>query len=380
MKKKKRAFLELARRYADVAVDPSCPHAGECGGCALQHLPYESQLSLKRDHLAALFDGAIDVGPVQPADPFGYRNRMDFVTAFGKIGLRRAGSFKHVVDIGSCRIQQDAADEAFRRVRELLAGVEDYDYLAHAGYLRYVVIRQGRFTGEVMLNFVVASPDGRGRLDPVIAAMADRVASISILLSAGRADLSFGEILEHAKGGAIDERLDDLRFAIAPNAFFQSNSEIALRMYRRIREHARGHVLDLYAGIGSITLFIAGACETVTGVEIVEEAVTAARANAVQNGIANASFVHGDAADFLATFTGRCTTLVLDPPRAGMHPAAVKRIAALAPERIVYMSCNPESFKDDLLRLDGYRLTSFEAYDMFPQTPHIETLAVLDRR
>lgn len=380
MKKKKRAFLELAKKYADPAIAPPCPYYGECGGCALQHLSYENQLLLKREHLASLFEGIAEIGAVYPAQPLGYRNRMDFVTAFGKIGLRRAGSFKHVVDIGSCIIQQGAADDAFTRIRARLAGVEDYNYLTHTGYLRYVVMRQGRATGEVMANFVVASPERRARLDPVIAATFGEVASISVILSEGRADLSFGEILEHAKGGVIDERLDDLRFAIAPNTFFQSNTEIALEMYRRIRGQVRGRVLDLYAGIGSITLFIAGACDSVTGVEIVEEAVGAARANAEQNGIATASFVHADAADFLATYAEPCTTLVLDPPRAGMHPAAVKRIAALAPERIVYMSCNPATFRDDLARLEAYRLTSFEAFDMFPQTPHVETLAVLDRR
>lgn len=380
MKKKKRDFLAIIKKYADEAVEPPCPHFGECGGCLMQHLPYERQIQIKREYLSTLLGGITAVDAVRPSSAFGYRNRMDFVTAFGKIGLRRSGSYRHVVDVAACRIQQAAADAAFRSVRADLAGIEDYNYLDHTGYLRYIVLRQGRFTGEVMLNFVVASPEGRERLDPVIAAVFGSVDSMSVILSAGKADLSYGEVIGVVKGGTIEERLDDLRFGIAPNAFFQSNSETAVDMYRRIREHARGRVLDLYAGIGSISLFIARSCESVTGVEIVQESVDAANANAERNDIASVNFVRADAADYLAAGGGAIDTLVLDPPRSGMHPTVAKRVAALAPERIVYMSCNPETFRDDLARLDGYRLDLFEAYDMFPQTPHIETLAVLTRR
>ncbi len=376
MKKGKRRIIELAEKYGGSAAPP-CPHFGSCGGCLFQDIDYSNQLLLKREHLAELLDGVIEPDAVQASTPYRYRNRMDFVAAFGVVGLRRRGSHRHAVDIQSCDLIQEKSNDVYKRLRPLLEGVEDYNYLIHKGYLRYVVLRQGRFTGSLMLNLVVSSRENR--LAAVIDSIADRVDSLSLILNDGMADVSFGEVFETIKGGAIEERLDGVRFTIAPNSFFQSNSEIALSMYRRIREEARGSVLDLYSGVGSISLFIAGGVERVSGVESSDEAVAAAVENARLNGIENARFICADALQYLRENTERFTTIILDPPRSGLNPRMMKHLAALSPEIIIYMSCNPASFKNDAALLEGYRIDRFEAFDMFPQTPHVETLAVMRR-
>lgn len=378
MKKNKARFLALAEKYRDVGIAPACEYFGRCGGCRFQDIAYDNQLLLKREYLAEILNGVCDVGAVRPSSPLHYRNRMDFVTAFGNIGLRKSGSHRHVVDIDSCAIMQQKSNDAFRALRPLLAGIEDYNYLRHTGYLRYAVLRQARFTGQVMVNFVIAERENR--LRHVISGIVDRADSVSILLSDGLADLSFGEVIEDVKVGAIEEIFDGIRFAIAPNSFFQSNSEVALEMYRRIREEVSGNVLDLYSGVGSISLFAAARADRMTGVEMLAEGVSMANRNREANGIMNADFICADVLDFVKHNETRFDTVVLDPPRSGMNPRVVRYIRQMAPGKIVYMSCNPVTFRDDCALLDEYAMQSFEAFDMFPQTPHIETLAVLRRR
>jgi tRNA (uracil-5-)-methyltransferase len=378
MKKKKKIFLELAEKYRDKSLSPRCRHFGDCGGCLFQDIDYSDQLLLKREYLNSLFEGIYRCEHVYASTPYQYRNRMDFVTAFHKIGLRRAGSYRHVVDIESCEILQERAHAVFTELRPLLGQVEDYNYLSHKGYLRYVVLRQARYTGELMLNFVVG--ESGYRLDGIIERMFDSADSISILLNAGMADLSFGEVIKTAKGGSIEESFEGIRFSIAPNSFFQSNSEIALQMYRRIKDEAAGRVLDLYSGVGSISLFIAEACSTVTGVEVLREAVEVAEKNRYLNNIENVNFICEDALKFIRYADEYYDTVILDPPRSGINPKMLKHIKNISPDKIIYMSCNPASFKKDLLELADYKLDEFQAYDMFPQTPHLETLAILKRR
>ena len=259
----------------------------------------------------------------------------------------------------------------------LLAEVEDYDYRSHRGYLRYAVLRQGRYTGQVMLNLVLARRENR--LEGVIAAIEGHVDSLSLLFTDRMADVSYGEVFEDVKGGAIEETLDGLRFSMGPNSFFQSNSAAALDLYRRIREEAEGRVLDLYCGVGSISLFIAGVAERVTGVELSEEGAARAEFNRDLNGIRNVSFVRADVLSYLKDAGGDHDTVILDPPRAGLHPRVVQEMARAAPEKILYVSCNPAHLKNDLAALSSYRLERCEAFDMFPQTPHVEMLAVLKR-
>ncbi len=376
MKKHKRDILALAAKYRDTESTPPCTHFGECGGCLFQDIPYENQLKLKLEYLNSLLEGIVGTGEIAPSPPLGYRNRMDYVTAFGRMGLRRAGRYRHVVDIISCPILQEKSNRLLGELRPLLAEVEDYDYLRHSGYLRYAVFRQGYFTGECMVNFVTAARENR--LPASLEDFITRLDSSSLVLSDSLADLSHGEVYAVLQGGSINENFDGLTFRITPNSFFQSNSPVARELYRDIRRLIDGErVLDLYSGVGSISLYIARGAEHVTGVEIVPEAVDAAKENARINGIANVDFVCDDAGEYLREFSAGASTVVLDPPRAGAHPRLITRLNEVRPKKIIYVSCNPVALRQDLSALEGYRIDPVRAYDMFPQTPHVETLAVL---
>jgi tRNA (uracil-5-)-methyltransferase len=378
MKKKEKQYIRgLIDAYRGEGAVPACPHFGECGGCLFQDIPYEGQLALKKRMVNDTLGGTAAVERVMPSDPFRYRSRMDLVAAFGSFGLRRRGSYRVVADISGCHIMQEKSDSLLKKMRPLVLAVEGYDYLRHEGYLRYVVLRESRFTGQVMVNFVVAAKENR--LSPLLSAIEGEADSLSLIHNSGLADLSYGDIMETIKGGYIEESFDGIRYRITPNSFFQSNAAIALAMYRRIRDEARGRVLDLCAGVGSISLFIAGAADRVMGVEMSSEAVETARTNTEINGIGNAEFICSDVKDFLSTGAGSYDTLVLDPPRSGMQKRVMEHIDLMTAEKIVYMSCNPKTFRDDVAVLRNYRVVSVEAYDMFPQTPHVELLGILKR-
>jgi len=377
-KKKKKMFAELIEKYKGEGCEPRCKYFGECGGCMFQNIPYENQLLLKKEYVNSIFEGIFSIESVAPSTPYGYRSRMDMVTAFGKKGLRRAGSFRHVVDIETCEIMQNRSNEMYGTVRSLVEKIEDYDYLRHEGYLRYIVLRQARFTGEVMVNFVVSKPENRFGF--TLYDFMEEVDSSSLILSEGLGDLNYGDIFQTLKKGFITESFDGIDFMITPNSFFQSNSEMALQMYRKILSLTRGKTLDLYSGVGSISLFAALAAESVTGVEVIQEAVDVAERNRENNEIENVSFICADAGEYVRENSGKFETLILDPPRSGMNPKMLKHINGMAPERIVYMSCNPVTCRDDLKMLEGYNVDFLQAYDMFPQTPHVETLTFLTRK
>jgi tRNA/tmRNA/rRNA uracil-C5-methylase (TrmA/RlmC/RlmD family) len=263
MKKKKRIIQALATRNRDGAV-PLCRHFGECGGCLFQDISYENQLALKAEYLRGELDCVCDVGPVRPSRPSG-TGADGHGDAFGKAGLRKRGSYRRVVDIESCDIMQQRSNEVFRSLRPSFP--KRRLRLSRApGIPALRGAPPGMYTGQLMLNFVVASRENR--LAGVIDALPEGIDSVSLLLSDGRADVSFGEVFETVRGGSIEERLGDLRFSIAPNSFFQSNSSIALPMYEGIRSMVKGRTLDLYSGVGSISLFVASAAESVTGVEV----------------------------------------------------------------------------------------------------------------
>ena len=376
-KKKRKLFDELIEKHRREAVEPACVHFPKCGGCMFLDMAYGDQLELKKDYLNGLFSGIFQFEHIEGSEPLGYRTRMDYVCAFGKMGLRERGSYRFVVDIESCPLLPERARVFYETTRPDILEVEGYNYLKHEGYLRYLVIRQAGFTGELMANLVVAAGDNR--VEYLLEKMVSSADSVSLLLSDGLADLSFGKEILTVKRGYIEEEFDGIRFKITPNAFFQSNSGVALNVYRKIKSLTRGRVLDLYSGVGSISLYVSQAADLVTGVEMVEEAVVSARENCEINSVANADFICADSLHYMKDFDGRLDTLVLDPPRSGMHPDMIKHINRVRPERIIYMSCNPAVFRNELPLFEGYKIRSIEAFDMFPQTPHVETLSFLER-
>jgi 23S rRNA (uracil-5-)-methyltransferase RumA len=376
MKKKERHYINrLIEAYREPGAVPPCPHFGQCGGCLFQNISYENQLALKKEMVNDALQGIASVEFVHPSVPYRYRSRMDMVTAFGKRGLRRGGSYQTVIDITECRIMQEKSDFIYKKIRPLIEAIEDYDYLQHHGYLRYVVLRQVRYTGQVMVNFETAEKENR--LRPVCEGITDHADSVSLIHSGGLADLSYGEIFETVKGGWIEESFDGIRYRITPNSFFQSNAEIALQMYRKIRGEVRGRVLDLCSGVGSISLFIAGAADHVTGIEMNRESTEIADINKSINGIENTEFVCSDVKDFLREAGESYETIVLDPPRSGMQYKVMHYIDHMKARKIIYMSCNPKTFRDDVIALHNYTVESVEPYDMFPQTPHVELLGIL---
>ncbi|MGL4368973.1 MAG: 23S rRNA (uracil(1939)-C(5))-methyltransferase RlmD, partial [Spirochaetota bacterium] len=382
-KKYRNAIDRIAEKYKDTA-EPVCEYFGLCGGCLFQNIAYEHQCAIKTRYLRELFAGVpaleshLSELTVKGSAPYGYRNRMDFTTSFGRRGLRERGTFRYVVDLERCALMNDRSNELWHGVRSAVRDVEDYNYLTHEGYLRYIVIRSAAYSGQVMTNAVIAHEENR--ITAVLEDMASRADSVSLLLSGELTDSNYGPVLTDIKRGYIEENFDDIVYRITPNSFFQANSPVSKEIYALIRGQAQGNVLDLFSGVGTISLYAAKMADRITGVEILDEAVRSAKENAVRNGITNAEFIARDATAYMNDNKGRYDTVILDPPRTGAHPNVMKALAEMAPPKIVYMSCNPTTFRDNLLMIPGYQVESLGAWDMFPQTPHVETLAVLTRK
>jgi 23S rRNA (uracil1939-C5)-methyltransferase len=409
--KVKRGFAE-ATRTALVEPGPDrvpapCRHFGVCGGCRFQDYAYDRQLASKeaqvRDALERL--GRFPEPPLDPIVPavqeYGYRNKLEYSFSSGEdglvLGFHRAGRWDEVIDVEECLLTTDVGNairEAVKRwARE--EGLEPYDQETGTGYLRHLVVREGRNTGQVLVVLVTA-PGERFDADFLVEtltaipevrsihwAVNDRPAEVTNLPTR----LLWGE-------ESIEEELCGLRFRIRPNAFLQTNTAMAEVLYGLARESAgltgSETVYDLYCGTGTIGLSLAASATSVWGVEISEESVACAIENAALNGIENARFFAGNVGqslEELAEKAGPPDVVVVDPPRAGLAGKALRRTGALRAPRVVYVSCNPTTLASDLavLRDDyGYVLERCTPVDMFPHTPHIESVSRLvlpiDRR
>lgn len=365
-----------------VRTAPRCPFFGLCGGCSFQDIPYpEGQIDLKKKKLAELFGREIDITPSPSA--YEYRNRMDFVCAFGRIGFRRKGRFNEVVDLTECHLLPIRFQPIFTRIRDTIRElcIPDYDYLTHQGYLRYVVLRVAANTKDLMASFVTASDDDKIR--PVMeAALAAGATSVHHLVHAGLSDISYAPIHCTLGNPAILEKIGSKTYRMGPNTFFQNNAVLAENLFDIVKSNVSGRVLDLFCGAGAISLYVADRAEKVLGIEREGESIRFAMENRELNSISNAEFLCQDAGEWLKTGPepNAFQTLIIDPPRSGLGGKIAKRIAKREFEKIIYVSCNPNSFKDDLTFLgDKYRLEELLAFDMFPQTPHIETVGILKK-
>jgi 23S rRNA (uracil1939-C5)-methyltransferase len=398
-----RGVIEEVLTRSPDRVDPPCPYFGRCGGCRLQHLAYPAQLAFKekqvRDCLERLGDVAgFELRPILAApDAYGYRNKMEFTVAAegGEpiVGLHVADRYDAVLDIERCLLQSDTMnttlDEVRRQARARRLPV--WDGVTEQGLLRFVTLREGRRTGDAMVNIVAASPDVE-RLGPVAEAVKARVpavASVIINVNAKKASVAVGSE-EHVLLGRdhITESLGGVAFQVSANSFFQTNTLQAERLFALVEAACEPRpddtIIDLYSGTGAISLLLARRCRRVYGVEIAPAAVADAVRNARLNGIENCTFLTGEVRHVLPTLIAdgvRADTVVADPPRAGFHPKALGALAALAPARVVYVSCNPSTLARDVgdLVRRGYRLEWVQPVDMFPQTPHIEAVARLRR-
>ena len=395
--KAKKAYAE-ARAVEILTPGPDrIPEVADHPGAPWQVLPYERQLAVKAEQVADALRriGKLDdfeLEPIVPAEQqWRYRNKLEYSFGTGEdgelvCGFHAPGRWNDIVPMTDCKLASERSNELREQVLAFCRaqGLGAWDRRDQRGFLRNLVVREGRRTGQTQVR-LITSP-GKLDVDALIAAVdADglwwtQTADLGESTYGGESSLLAG-------APQLSERLGDLDFLISPEAFFQTNTEMAERLYGVAVEYAalRGHeqVFDLYSGIGTIALTLATRARQVIGLEIVEAAVADAIENARVNEIQNTSFYAGDARLALRELVeraGRPDVAVIDPPRAGLSQKVVRRIVDAAPSRIVYVSCNPTTLAPNAAQLveAGYRLLKVRPVDMFPQTPHIECVALLE--
>lgn len=407
-------LLCVVSRAKEEYPEPACPHAADCGGCSYQTLPYEEQLKLKESQVKALLDGVISEeyeyeGIKGSPLTTGYRNKMEF--SFGDevkdgplaLGMHRRGSFYDIVTVDHCQLVHPDCCLILRATLDYFKE-RDTRFLkkmAHQGYLRHLLVRRGVKTGEILVDLVTTTQtegcwSGGQTEEELLLGWRDRLLALPISGNfAGILHTKNDSLADVVKSDETEllygqdyfyEELLGLKFRITPFSFFQTNSLGAEALYQTAREFIGNtdgrRIFDLYSGTGTIAQILAPVAKHVTGVEIVEEAVEAARENAAGNGLTNCDFIAGDVLKVLDTLTEQPDLIVLDPPRDGIHPKALPKIIGYGVERMVYISCKPTSLARDLvvLQAGGYRVEKVRLVDMFPGTSHCECACLLTNR
>ena len=382
-------------------VEPDCPYFPRCGGCALRHMDYEQELALKQAHvqscLTRIGGQTISALPITgAAQTDGYRNKVQFPVQ-EQDGRPVAGFFSgkthRVIPVRHCRIQPDCAD-AIRGA--VLAWMEQYhirayDEQTHTGYIRHIYIRFGAESGQILVCIVANCAQLPKKKQLVAALLAAEPGITTIVFSPNtkKGNTVLGTEFHPLYGdGTITDTLCGLQFRLSAPAFYQVNHAQAERLYEKAVQLAgltgNETVLDLYCGTGTITLCLARHAKKAIGVEIVPQAIEDAKFNAAQNGMENAEFFcmdAGQAAKMLVDRHTRPDVIVVDPPRKGVSADVIEAISAMAPQRVVYVSCDPATLARDLklLTAAGYTLQTAEAFDLFPRCAHVETVALLSR-
>ena len=382
-------------------VEPDCPYFPRCGGCALRHMDYEQELALKQTHvqscLTRIGGQTISALPITgAAQTDDYRNKVQFPVQ-EQDGRPVAGFFSgkthRVIPVRHCRIQPDCAD-AIRGA--VLAWMEQYhirayDEQTHTGYIRHIYIRFGAESGQILVCIVANCAQLPKKKQLVAALLAAEPGITTIVFSPNtkKGNTVLGTEFHPLYGdGTITDTLCGLQFRLSAPAFYQVNHAQAERLYEKAVQLAgltgNETVLDLYCGTGTITLCLARHAKKAIGVEIIPQAIEDAKFNAAQNGMENAEFFcmdAGQAAKMLADRRIRPDVIVVDPPRKGVSADVIEAISAMAPQRVVYVSCDPATLARDLklLTAAGYTLQTAEAFDLFPRCAHVETVVLLSR-
>jgi 23S rRNA (uracil1939-C5)-methyltransferase len=410
--KVKRSFaearLEAIESPAPNRLAPLCAHVDVCGGCRLQEMPYDEQCRLKERQVAEALRhlGGIAEPPVNALVPapaaWRYRNKMEFSFMAGAdgdpvLGMHERGTFDKVFEVRECHLPSPLVVEILRLTQRFARerGWKAYHPSRHDGVARFLMIRHLPLSDECAVHLIAVSDrlPGLREWADAVAALSPAVKTVTLGLNGALANIAVMEeetVLHGA--GSIVERLLGLEFEVVGNAFLQTNSAQAERLYQAALDAARlegnESVLDLYCGAGTLTLLFARTAKLAVGVESVPAAVERAHRNAVRNGLAETRFVCGEARQVLREWAKgqregavKPDLVVVDPPRAGLHPRVVFRAAELRPKRIVYVSCNPATLARDVKDFAalGYALAEVTPYDMFPHTPHIECVARLER-
>lgn len=385
-------------------IEPVCEHFENCGGCTWQDLDYERQLYFKHKQVVDCLERlgrleGVETKPVMPSqERFFYRNKMEF--SFNTdpergfvLGMHHRGRWEQIFDLNACHLQSETSNRLVHWARDYVGrtGLSVYDIASHEGFLRFLMIREGKNTGQVMVNVVtnygdIPEPDSLVR--DLLAAVPE-VTTLVHNQNGQKSNIATGEVEKILYGpGYIEEELSGCRFRIRANSFFQTNSRQAERLYQvgfdLLQAKPSDRVLDLYCGAGTIGIILARSVARVTGVELIEDAIAAARENAGLNHIDNVEFHQANVRAWLKAREDShdFDAVIVDPPRAGLHPKALKRIIAMAPARLLYISCNPATFARDASEFakSGYELSPVQPVDMFPHTMHIELVCLLLRR
>ena len=394
---------------------PPCPHFSECGGCAYQTLPYEEQKKLKLNQVKALLDAVYPDFPldecVESPRIWEYRNKMEF--SFGDevkdgpltLGLHKRGSFYDIVSVPDCQIIDEdlrkvlkTTQDFFRNAKLGGKSIDFYHKMRHEGVLRHLLVRKGLKTGEMLICLVTSSQGGIDSAEgkQLLEKYKDTLLALETTGTfAGILHMTNDSLSDVVKADAVDilygkdyfyDELLGLRFRITPFSFFQTNSAGAEKLYSLAREYIGDltgkKVYDLYSGTGTIAQVLAPVAKEVTGVEIVEEAVYAAAENAKENQLDNCTFLAGDVLTVLDELTEAPDAIVLDPPREGIHPKAIRKILDYGLSSFVYISCKPTSLARDLeVFLEyGYQPVRAKCVDMFPWTRGVETVVLLSQQ
>lgn len=424
VKKKKSSYMEAVavrfHEYSPLRTEPVCRHYGVCGGCKWQCLKYEEQLKAKQqqihDNLVRI--GKVDLPEMMPIlgskHVYGYRNKLEFgfsnkrwlteeevradvkYDVMDAVGFHISGAFDKILDIEECHLMDNINNEIRNDIRHyaLENGLSFYDLRQNKGLLRSLMIRTSN-TGELMflVQFRIDSDDEQKQADALMQYLAETFPQITSLLYVDnhKANDTFGDQEIHVVKGKdfIYETMEDLKFKVGPKSFYQTNTEQAYELYKVARNFAgltgKELVYDLYTGTGTIANFVAHQARKVIGIEYVPEAIEDAKVNSEINGLTNTLFYAGDMKDILnkefIDEHGRPDVVITDPPRAGMHQDVIDTILFAAPERIVYVSCNPATQARDLQLLDvDYKVVAVQPVDMFPHTQHVENVVLLERK
>ena len=424
VRRKKHSYCEaeIIRmvKPSDVRVEPRCAHFGVCGGCKWQNVPYSEQLKMKEkqvfDQLTRI--GKVELPGINPIicseKTFGYRNKLEFgcsnkrwltkeeiasgteYSQMNAIGFHITGAFDKILPVDKCYLMDDMHNRIRNEIRDYAyaTGMTFYDLRGKHGLLRDIVMRNSD-TGEwmVLVQFHYDEDGDDVRAKALLQHLADTFPEITALLYVDNQKMNdtYNDLdLQVFKGNDhIFETMDGLKFKVGAKSFYQTNTEQAFRLYSVVRDFAGltgGElVYDLYTGTGTIANFVSRYARKVVGIEYVPEAIEDAKVNSEINGISNTDFYAGDMKDILTddfiAEHGRPDIIITDPPRAGMHPDVVQTIIRTAPKRIVYVSCNPATQARDLAMLDQYyKVEAVQPVDMFPHTPHVENVVLLNKR
>lgn len=380
-----------------------CRDSGICGGCVYQGVPYEEQLKNKEGEVRGLLDRKdiaygrlLDIEPAP--DRYGYRNKMEYT--FGDmekngpmtLGMHKKKHFMSIITVDQCQLVHDDFNRILRAVLDFASerGYSHYHKKTHKGLMRHLIIRRGIRTGELLVNVVTSSEEGFDE-DAFVKMLSDLslendIVGILRTVNDRLADAVYCDELRILKGrDYYMEEILGLKFRVSAFSFFQTNVAAVENLYsyalNLIDDFEDKTVFDLYCGTGTITQTLAKKAGKVIGIELVEEAVEAAKANAALNGLDNCEFIAGDVFEVLKTVEDKPDVIVVDPPRVGISPDALDRIISYGVDQIVYISCNPRSLAENLYYMQyyGYSVESVKPFDNFPGTKHTEAVAVLKK-